>query len=106
MPYAPPTHRAAHMPSREQAKRYSNKEYNATQRTGQEFYDSPAWRKLRTWHIKQNPVCVDCEQEGIAKIADVVDHITPIKQGGSKLCLSNLQSLCHRHHNAKSAAER
>jgi 5-methylcytosine-specific restriction protein A len=75
-------------------------------RTEQSFYDSRAWRKLRAWFIRQNPVCVECKGQGIATVVDVVDHITPIKEGGARLDASNLQSLCNMHHNQKSARER
>ena len=94
------------MPSREILRLNTNKEYNRTKRTGQEFYDSRAWRRLRAWYIKQNPICVNCKGDGIAKVADVVDHITPIKDGGEPLDPVNLQSLCNMHHNQKSATER
>ena len=46
-----------------------------------------------------------CKEEGRAKVADVVDHITPIKEGGEPLDPANLQSLCSMHHNQKSARE-
>ena len=59
-------------------------------------------KKLRDYFIKRNPLCKWCNEEGKTKVADVVDHILPIKQGGSKIDESNLQSLCHHHHNQKS----
>ena len=41
---------------------------------------------------------------GIARPAKVVDHIKPILEGGSD-DLDNLQSLCHSHHDIKTATE-
>ena len=35
----------------------------------------------------------------------MVDHITPINNGGQKLDYSNLQALCNKCHNKKSASE-
>lgn len=69
------------------------------------FYNSTAWRKLRNRFIRNNPVCVHCEQQGVVTPASVADHITPITQGGEPLCESNLQPLCATCHNKKSAAE-
>lgn len=37
---------------------------------------------------------------------DVVDHITPIKDGGAPYDPSNTQSLCHACHNKKTGQER
>lgn len=34
------------------------------------------------------------------------DHITPISQGGARLDPANVQPLCARHHNIKTAGER
>ena len=106
MPTSPPQHRPAYAPSVRQEKLNGNRAYNAVDRIGQEFYSSLAWRRLRTWFVRENPLCVQCINEGIATTAQVVDHITPIRQGGELLDADNLQSLCHRHHNRKSATER
>jgi len=55
--------------------------------------------------VNSNPLCVECESEGRTVVVDVVDHIVPIKQGGSKFGLDNLQSLCHSCHNRKTYEE-
>lgn len=106
MPKSPPTHRPAYALSRDQVRKQSNREYNRTKRTGQAFYDSNAWRRLRASYARRHPLCVACCDVGRATAVDVVDHIIPIKDGGSLLCESNLQSLCNMHHNQKSATER
>jgi 5-methylcytosine-specific restriction protein A len=69
------------------------------------FYQTGAWRKLRNAYIKANPLCAECQKQGIVKAASVVDHITPIRQGGEALDRSNLQSLCTSCHNSKSGKE-
>jgi len=75
----------------------------------QKFYNSTAWRKLRKYWINENPLCVHCLEKGITKDATgrngVVDHIKPINEGGGKLDIENLQTLCNKHHNIKSAKE-
>lgn len=70
------------------------------------FYDSKEWRELRAYYIRRYPLCKWCEEEGLTKPADVVDHIKEISDGGEKLNINNLQGLCHKHHNQKTNWER
>ena len=70
------------------------------------FYQSKVWRSLRNEYIKQNPLCVYCQSNGIIKEAKVVDHIIPILMGGNSLSVTNLQSLCDSCHARKSAKEK
>ncbi len=37
------------------------------------------WRSARKAFLRDNPVCVMCQQDGIATPASVVDHMTPHK---------------------------
>lgn len=71
----------------------------------QRGYDS-RWRRERLAFLKQNPLCVHCEQEGTVKAAKEVDHIVPHK--GDMVLFwdkNNWQSLCKRHHSVKTAKE-
>lgn len=70
------------------------------------FYNTTQWRKLRAYHIKNNPICRWCDEEERVTPAKVVDHIIPIKQGGDRTAMDNLQSLCERCHAVKSAWDR
>ena len=65
------------------------------------FYNSKAWRQKRLLKLQENPLCELCEEKGLIVAAEVVDHIQEINDGGLKLSFSNLQSLCHPCHNAK-----
>ncbi len=65
------------------------------------FYKSPAWRKLRAWQLKHEPLCRECKKE-----AHMVDHIQPITEGGDRLSEVNLQSMCNSCHAKKRAKER
>ncbi len=69
------------------------------------FYNSKRWRALRNFFIQKNPLCAECQKNKIITSAQVVDHIKPIRLGGSPVDQKNLQSLCSSHHNAKSARE-
>lgn len=64
------------------------------------------WQKARLQFLRANPLCVECEREGITRAATVVDHIVPHKQD-LKLFWdrSNWQPLCTPHHNRKTASE-
>jgi 5-methylcytosine-specific restriction protein A len=65
------------------------------------FYASSEWRKLREQQLKRHPLCVMCNRP-----ATVADHIKEIKDGGEKLSLDNLQSMCNGCHTRKTAEEK
>jgi len=70
------------------------------------FYTSAAWRKLRNQYIATQPICEHCKQAGNYKPAKVVDHIMPRKNRPDlELDWDNLQSLCQRCHQQKTAKE-
>ena len=77
------------------------------------FYHSSQWRKLRNSYIKNNPLCIECKKEGKLTPTEIIDHIKPINpengwdlQDGkypNPMDISNLQSLCKKHHYSKMA---
>jgi 5-methylcytosine-specific restriction enzyme A len=64
-------------------------------------YNSSAWRKLRSQVLREYPVCNECKRAPSV----VADHITPVRLGGDFWDINNLQGLCERCHNSKSAKE-
>ncbi|EGQ9960042.1 HNH endonuclease [Vibrio cholerae] len=69
-----------------------------------DIYQSTKWRKLRARKATNNPLCEQCLKANIIKPLDVVDHIVEINDNPELVYVySNLQSLCHAHHNAKTA---
>ena len=69
------------------------------------FYNSPRWRELRKRKLSISPLCEECKKNGTFVKATMVDHITPIKQGGEAFDINNLQSLCWSCHSRKSVQE-
>ena len=70
-----------------------------------EFYNSAQWSKLRKWYRQRNPVCVWCMEENTVNAKDkiIIDHIIELQDGGERLDPNNLQTLCLKHHNQKTA---
>ena len=67
-------------------------------------YDA-RWVKVRLLHLSSEPLCRLCAAQGRVTAADLVDHILPIADGGAVLDEDNLQSLCRRCHDAKTAED-
>lgn len=64
------------------------------------------WQRLRARILEAHPLCVECEKQGIIRLATDVDHIKPHK--GNPVLMwdeSNLQPLCHECHAKKTARE-
>ncbi|HGJ5883467.1 HNH endonuclease [Arsenophonus nasoniae] len=64
---------------------------------------SSQWAKYRLIYLKEHPLCVKCESQGIYTPAKIVDHIIPI-DGDSDVLFwwqDNHQSLCQGCHNRK-----
>ena len=76
----------------------TRQEYNST-------YGHPAWKRLRIAVLNSEPLCRECKAKGIIKEARVVDHIKPTADGGPFFDPRNMQPLCTRCHNNKSARE-
>lgn len=96
----PSIKKTCHRPWMAERKPQEGRKYSNTK-----FYQSTAWRKLRKVKLEQDPLCEECLKKGIHTPAKVADHIVPINQGGAALDIANLQSLCDRCHNVKSAKE-
>ena len=66
------------------------------------FWDIKDWKVLRVQALRRDGgICVNCGAE-----ATEVDHIVEIQDGGEEFDLSNLRSLCHACHVAKTNARR
>lgn len=63
-----------------------------------------AWRKLREMVLNEEPLCRDCLRRGKVEPATLVDHIQPLRDGGTNE-RANLAPLCVPCHAIKTAAD-
>jgi len=72
------------------------------------FYNSTAWRKKRREVLAiHGGLCQDCLADDKIVEADVVDHITELKDDASlALNNDNLKPLCHACHNKKTLSNK
>ena len=87
------------------------REQKASWGSDTDFYRLSAWITLRNAYRTQNPLCEMCLKEGktvsILGNNGVVDHIKPrLKFPELAYEWTNLMSLCHKHHNQKTAKEK
>ena len=85
------------------AEREQQQHYERARRTSanRRMYHTAAWRALRAAQLAAIPYC---EAPGCKCAATVVDH--RVAHGGSNALFhdpANLQSLCKRHHDSKTA---
>lgn len=71
------------------------------------WYQLPIWRDdLRPQQLLREPFCRECARYGFRVSATDVDHIKPHRGAWAVFVdRDNLQSLCHRCHSRKTAAE-
>ena len=69
------------------------------------FYDSNLWKRIRRAKLAANPLCELCFAKGIIEVAQEVDHIKPIEEGGSATDMDNLMSLSKSCHSKKTRRE-
>ncbi|MGJ9381521.1 HNH endonuclease [Salipaludibacillus sp. CF4.18] len=88
----------------------SNKQYDmyARDQKSRQFYNSSEWKAVRNVaRARVNNLCEICLNEDVITVADVADHIIPIKVNWNKrLELSNIQMCCHFHHNLKTQEDK
>lgn len=63
-----------------------------------------AWQRIRQRILSTNPLCAHCRADGRVTLATEVDHIVPLREGGTHDD-NNLQPLCKSCHSSKTAAQ-
>ncbi len=91
----------------ELARRQAHQRHDAGRESpSQRGYDWRWQTRTRPAQMQAEPWCRMCMAAGRGPIeATEVDHITPLADGGTHAA-DNLQSLCHRCHNAKTAQDK
>lgn len=91
----------------DQHKRQANAALTASRGTRTTRGYSNRWGEYRLRYLKEHPLCVVCEQQGIYTPAKIVDHIIPIEGDNDVLFwpASNHQSLCVSHHSRKTTTQ-
>lgn len=92
----------------EEIKQRNNSRYNKQRdKKYTQFYNSKAWRTLRSKYINKHYLCEKCEEEAklrneyAIQLAEEVHHKEPIQTTTGwlrRLDWNNLISLCHMHH--------
>jgi 5-methylcytosine-specific restriction enzyme A len=97
----------AHLADLHKQARHRHYDQHKRDKQAAAFYGSNEWDRLRRARmVIDHGLCQACLQEKRITMADVVDHIKPIRWNWDmRLVLSNLRSLCHLHHNIKTAED-
>jgi 5-methylcytosine-specific restriction protein A len=91
-------------PCRPAARKARHKAYDAQRGSRHERGYDNVWARLRNWYLADNPLCEHCLLDEVIEPAVDVDHVIPIKVAPDRrLDPTNLQSLCRRCHNMKTA---
>ncbi len=62
------------------------------------------WRDFAIAYLQRNPLCVDCDAEGIVGAATEVHHVRKLRDyPDGKYEQSNLMPLCSDHHRKRTA---
>ena len=63
------------------------------------------WKRIRLEHLAEEPLCRMCRFQEHVTLANEVDHIKPLWEGGEEYDRNNLQSLCTPCHIIKTSEE-
>ncbi len=87
--------------TKQENERLENKRGSASERG----YDAN-WHKVSEMHLREFPLCTECEKQGRAIAATLTHHIIPIAKGGAVLDWDNLESNCEFCHDVKHKNDR
>ena len=59
-------------------------------------YNTQHWRNLRATVLQASPLCKACESVGLITLAQMVDHISPVRLGGGQRVVREKKLSVHR----------
>jgi 5-methylcytosine-specific restriction protein A len=75
-------------------------DYNSRRADSDRRYSTEKWRKLSITFRKRNPLCANCDANGLVRPAALVDHIKAAKSHPELFYeWRNLRALCQQCHN-------
>lgn len=90
----------AHKQDETAKRKAGQRDYNDRRAESDRLYSTQKWRKLSIAFRKRNPLCKNCDESGLVRPADLVDHIEPAKlRPDLFFAWRNLRSLCQTCHN-------
>lgn len=102
MPVRPPIHRPVGWREKRERDRDNDRKRDPVIRA---LYRSKRWQTERATFLREHPLCVECEEHGVIRPANIVDHIDPHR--GDELVFwdrSRWQALCASCHSRKTAS--
>lgn len=90
----------------EEHERIKQKEYDEQRLSSSERGYDGLWHKVRNMKLNQYPLCEEHLKKSHDVPATLVHHIKPIDQGGNRLSIDNLMSLCNDCHEEIHKGER
>lgn len=89
-----------HKPAERKQRLQGQQDYNRRRSESDRLYSTQRWKKLSIVFRKRNPLCCECDADGLVRPADLVDHIKPAKSHPDLFFeWSNLRALCQECHN-------
>jgi 5-methylcytosine-specific restriction enzyme A len=87
-----------HQAQHEMLRQENNRQYNRQRGSAaSQGYDNQ-WNKVRLAYLRKNPLCEECQKNGLVVPAVLVHHRKELKDGGDRLNPENLESVCNACH--------
>jgi 5-methylcytosine-specific restriction protein A len=89
-----------HQAAANKRKKEGQQDYNGRRAESDRRYSTNKWKGLSVTFRKRNPLCANCDAQGLVRPAVLVDHIKAAKTHPELFYeWRNLRSLCQRCHN-------
>lgn len=86
----------------------TSRRYDAQRRAdkpSRTWYKSKAWKARRKDQLKAHPMCQACDDEGVTRMATIVDHYPRHGEDYTQFFQGPVRSLCKPHHDSQAQSE-